>query len=261
MDLDISIYNSTEITFHRIAQFIALTGINLIKKEADDSHSNMAWEASTGVLAGRYFTIRGQKFRLVFKPDSFHLVFEDDQRIIKSKLKLAERSVDEIMAWWEENIFMLGYQGKLVKTPHYQLPDQPEYHASNLKAPDQHSLSLWINWRTQANGVLKELNKLAGINADIRIWPHHFDTGVYYPFKYDDGSEIQSVGAGLAIADTMIPEPYYYIYGWSKTGDIDYTRTPALEKGKWLTDGWKGAVLTAREAESRKEPGGKRPMW
>jgi len=98
-----------------------------------------------------------------------------------------------------------------------------------------------------ANQAMSALNQLSGITSEINIWPHHFDTGVYYSITEANGESIQAIGGGLAIADSMIDEPYFYLYGWAKEGTIDYSSAPSNTSGQWLTEGWQGAVLRASD--------------
>ena len=100
---------------------------------------------------------------------------------------------------------------------------------------------------------MENLNKQSGIPSEINIWPHHFDTGVFYPVTVVNNETTQSIGAGFAMADTMINEPYFYLYGWTKDGKIEYKEATDLEAGKWLTEGWQGAVLRTSEFNTIKE--------
>jgi hypothetical protein len=75
-------------------------------------------------------------------------------------------------------------------------------------------------------------------SSPINIWPHHFDTGTYHPL-----SETGSIGTGFAVADTIVNEPYFYIYGWAKDKTIDYASAPDLPFGEWKTGSWKGAIM------------------
>jgi hypothetical protein len=65
-----------------------------------------------------------------------------------------------------------------------------------------------------------------------RIWPHHFDLGAL----------VDGVGVGLSPGDRYYDEPYFYVT--PRTGD---TRVPSLPSGRWRTEEWSGAVLTATE--------------
>ena len=251
MEINIDLYNSSEITIHRMAQFMALTGANLIDKKPDDSHTNLAWEATEGLLSGRYFIINGQKRRLVFKPDTFQLIFQDNQNNNFAVFNAKNRSYNDSSEWWQQSIVSFGYLEKLTTALHYDLPEQAAYSSSGIKATDYASIKLWTAIRTQANDALTYLNDIVGIDSEIRIWPHHFDTGVYYPLKSDNEGVTCSVGAGLAIADSMIPEPYYYIYGWSKDGEVDLSKAPGLTHGRWMRKDWKGAVLPAFESREK----------
>lgn len=95
--------------------------------------------------------------------------------------------------------------------------------------------------------ILAGLNEVVGLESDIRIWPHHFDTGTYYSLK-----DQRAIGAGWAIEDSLCDNPYLYIYGWSGDTSLNYEQVPGLGVGRWLiTEGWQGAIVESEELSGR----------
>ena len=51
------------------------------------------------------------------------------------------------------------------------------------------------------------------MNSEVRIWPHHFDTGIYLEVNSKLG-----IGFGWAMADKMIDQPYFYFTPYGLNG-------------------------------------------
>jgi len=69
----------------------------------------------------------------------------------------------------------------------------------------------------------------------------------------DDKGVRASIGVGLAVADSVVSEPYYYLYGWTRDGEIDFSKAPKLKRGEWRTKEWKGAVLSVSTLTNQSE--------
>jgi len=85
--------------------------------------------------------------------------------------------------------------------------------------------------------------------TEIRIWPHHFDTGMLIDLSAQKDMSI-GLGLGYAIAVSLSEVPYYYCYGWGKT--IDYSQLSALKNGVWINTNWKGALFPATDSRDLK---------
>ena len=86
----------------------------------------------------------------------------------------------------------------LTEPLHFEIPVYA-FLEENLDRPEENSLMSWIRIRTQANHACMEFLGHIQKSAEIRIWPHHFDTGVYVEVNQEVG-----VGFGLAMADSII---------------------------------------------------------
>jgi hypothetical protein len=76
-----------------------------------------------------------------------------------------------------------------------------------------------------------------------RIWPHHFDTGIYVETHNKMG-----IVFGLAMSDTMVGEPYFYMSGYPASGKIEYKNLSDFSNGRWeIGKNWQGAVLPLSE--------------
>lgn len=246
-------YNMQEIILHRASQLISLTGVNLLKHLPDDSNTTMVWNEQANLLHGRTFELGNKEYCLGIELFPFELKLLNSELETIQSIKLDEIDQNALYNSWENWLKNLGFKGKLVKEVHYDLPQTPVYQAMRFEGIESKFAKDWVTLRSLANNVMQNVNTYSNIESEINIWPHHFDTGVYYPITTSNGETIQSIGVGLAIADAMIGEPYFYIFGWTKEGTINYKNAPELEDGQWLTEGWQGAVMKASNISSEKQ--------
>lgn len=240
--MDLEQYKKAEAHLHVASQMISLTGKNLVEKQADDSHTTATWNSEKQLLIGRDFTLDGNTLSVFVDPVEFAL------GLLKNGTETERVSLDgltymQTVEPWKKWLTDAGFNGELDLKLHYDLPDNDLYKFDAFSKPDDAILSAWVRNRTLANKALSTLTESVGAPSNINIWPHHFDTGTYYELHKTDGATDRSVGAGFNPADGMVDEPYFYIYGWYKDNEIDYSDRPSLENGKWITEDWKGAVL------------------
>lgn len=246
-------YNQQEINLHRAAQLISLTGVNLQNHLPDDSHTTMVWNTEAKLLLGRSFELNNKRYCVGIRLYPFELALFDENLSAVQAIEIGGIDKPALYSIWEDWLRNMGFKGELINKVHYELPQTPGYHAMRLQGLENEFADAWSNLRSLANNVMESLNIVSGTESEVNIWPHHFDTGVYYPIATQNDETIQSIGAGLAIADSMIREPYFYIYGWTKEGVIEYKNAPKLEAGQWLTKEWQGAVLKASDITDQKQ--------
>ncbi len=150
--------------------------------------------------------------------------------------KSFEETLLELAALWRKmGLDTLPFEQSL----HYNIP---AYAFANevLTSPSKEDLETWLKLRSIANETLGALESSFLAESKVRIWPHHFDTGIYLQVTDDAG-----IGAGLAMADGVCETPYFYLSGQQTKGDFDYG-TPESKTGEWRLEGdWKGALLPA----------------
>lgn len=246
-------FNIEEITLHRVVQLLSLTGVNLLEPLPDDSQNTQVWDSTSEMILGRIFDINNINYRMGIGLSPFSLHLLNEQLKTQKSINITGLDKPALYSIWADWITNLGFEGKLITKLHYDLPENEHYSSNQFSEISKEFKSTWIQLRTIANQAMEKLNRLSGITSEINIWPHHFDTGVYYPITKEDGQTTQSIGAGLAMADSKINEPYFYIYGWTKKGAIDYSSAPSNDHGQWTTKGWQGAVLRASEINNLDE--------
>lgn len=240
-------FSKEEINLHRAIQLLSLTGVNLLPALPDDSQNTAVWDESINTILGRSFDLSNTSYQLGIRLTPFELVLLDTKLNTINSIDIGGLDQPALYSIWEDWLANLGFEGDLVTKLHYELPQNDLYKSNQFDGVTVEFAKTWSRLRAFANKAMGNLNQLSGITSEINIWPHHFDTGVYYSITKVNNETTQSIGAGLAIADSMINEPYFYLYGWTKEGKIDYIDTPDLASGNWLTEGWQGAVLKASE--------------
>ena len=237
--------NQADRTLHSLSQLIALTGTNRLATQPDDSQANLDWNPGRHRLEGRPFVQNDEQVRLVFDTDAFAFYFVDGREHVSASFSPANRTPADAMAWWKSQMQAWGIAE--IRGLTYQLDQAPIALESVYERPV--GLSEWGNWRTVAADALNALTAWSGRKSEVNIWPHHFDTGVYYAIPDETGAERAAIWAGFAIADAVSVEPYFYLSGYDRQQPIDFNKANGLTTGKWLvTPDWQGAYLSVSMA-------------
>ena len=132
--------------------------------------------------------------------------------------------------------------------------DIPEYGFMNEPIPEmsEEDLLEWANYRLLANEACAAILTTLGVTGEIRIWPHHFDTGIYVA-----ANENMGIGFGLAMEDQMAGAPYLYMSGYPTSGTLDFSSVTELPFGRWeLSEYWNGAIMPLNELNEAPYAGG-----
>lgn len=236
-------YSNTDKQIHWLSQVIAKVNKALVTEKEDDSHTNLYFDAVGKRLIGRWIDTPKEKILLTL--DIVHHRFEwldsrlQNQSVVgieNKELKVLEQEVREYPK-------SLGLNTDKIAAPlHFEIPD---YKIRTIQEGEltEKSLNSWCKIRELANFACLAVTGYLQAESEIRIWPHHFDTGIYCQVTKSLG-----LGFGLAIEDTLVGEPYFYLAGYSSGNSIQYKDLPDLIAGKWLIgEHWNGAVLTLSE--------------
>nr|WP_321226220.1 hypothetical protein [uncultured Psychroserpens sp.] len=220
---------------HLAAQYLAAAGISFLEKKPDDSHTNLGFDTENGCLYTHTLSENGDVLCLDY--DRFALEWKSNQETKTFNLDGASHA--EVLKWLTDTS-----KAFLNKTYHYQFHYDLPYAIDDafiFKLLDVNKLKALKQLRILAQLVLENIDKQYSLDASIRIWPHHFDTGIYSPLPDSD----ITIGLGLAIPDTICNKHYLYISGYKNGGTIDTSQLPKLESGEWKSDGFTGAILNA----------------
>jgi len=108
----------------------------------------------------------------------------------------------------------------------------------------------WIYYRLLAQESCSNLLNFLQMQAEIRIWPHHFDTGIYVEPTPKIG-----IGYGLAMKDSMAGDAYFYFspYGL-KENELNFKNVPKLTVGDWeISENWRGAIIPLNQLQYNEE--------
>lgn len=229
---------------HLAAQYLAAAGISFLDKKDDDSHTNLGFSVENGCLYSHTFSENGDMLCLDY--ERFSLEWKSNQGTTSFRLDGAKHA--EVINWLSETsktFLNKPYNYRF----HYDLPYTID-DTYTFKLLNVNQLIELMHLRILAQFSLEQTLNSNDLESSIRIWPHHFDTGVYTSFK--DDSNI-SIGFGLAIPDDISDVHYMYISGYKDNIIIDPSNFQDLTKGEWRNDGFKGAILPTtdlKEAEA-----------
>ncbi|WP_136466418.1 hypothetical protein [Flagellimonas onchidii] len=222
---------------HLASQYLATAGKSFLEPKSDDSHTNVGFFTEDNTLRTWHFGETGAY--LAFQYDDFSLKWVSKEK--SETFTLKGKSHTEIVEW----ISKMASESQLVKPYSYDLHyDLPYTIDKDFKfgLPETDELQGLVHLRTISQNALKAFLQKENLESDIRIWPHHFDTGAFIVLNNGSG---KSIGMGLAIPDAMVNEHYFYISGYHGHDGIDTSSFENLTQGEWKNDGFKGGVLRA----------------
>ncbi|WP_190811369.1 hypothetical protein [Flagellimonas sp. S3867] len=222
---------------HLASQYLATAGKSFLEPKSDDSHTNVGFFTEDNTL--RTWELDETGVYLAFEYTNFSLkwVSKDKSQV----LALKGKSHGEIVEW----ISKMASESKLEKPYTYDLHYDLPYSITDdftfgLSNPEE--LQGLIHLRTISQNTLKTFLQNENLESDIRIWPHHFDTGAFVTLN--DGSG-KSIGMGMAIPDSMVNDHYFYISGYQGHDGLDTSTFQNLTHGEWKNNGFKGGILGA----------------
>jgi hypothetical protein len=221
------------------AQYLAAAGIQFVEKKQDDSHTNVGFDKNSGCLITHPLSENGDELR--FNYNTFSLEWKSKNET--TTLALNGKSHEEVLTWLNEKaklylnkeyIYSFHYEGTYPITASYV-----------FKLSDAARLNELLELRALAQSTLELFVEENKLDSSIRIWPHHFDTGIYDLLP---STEV-TVGLGLAIPDTLCDDFYLYASGYKNNKGIDPSNFSALKNGTWKNDGFTGAILPASNVD------------
>ncbi len=241
---DIPSFNKAEETLHQATQFLAMVGKNYLPHREDDSHVNVGWSAEQQAMLT--WPLPESLLQVALHVPSFHLQLHNAAHDVLQQFDLHGSTKSDAFDWLQQALSGQGIPPeKLQYISHYDVPEHPVDKGAAFTRPAAPLLNTWMTIRSNANVVLHQMAGLFEEPSDVRIWPHHFDTGIYQSLP---GSlQRKGIGMGLALTDAMFNEPYFYTYAWSLDHSIDYASLSIPEYGGWhiAPDGWNGGFLRA----------------
>ncbi len=222
--------------FHLASQYLAMAGKSFLEHKEDDSHTNLGFSvAKKGLFT---WPLDDTGIQLALNYSTFALEWKS---ATPQFLSLKGKTHKEVMEWLkimaQSSHFTRSYKYDL----HYKLPYQMGK-KDTFELTSANEVQELIRIRALAQNVLTTFLKEQNLKSEVRVWPHHFDTGAFAHLH--DGSG-KSVGLGLAIPDGMVDDFYFYISGYRGNTALRTWAFQPLSNGKWHNNGFKGGVLPA----------------
>lgn len=219
---------------HLAAQYLATTGINFLSKKADDSHTNVGLNSEKGYL--ETWPLNDKGYKLGFDYTEFALRWlTNDEKV----LNLDGKTHQDVVQWINGVTEVLDNKTPYSYQLHYDLPYEKITDDFVFQKPSSEELNALLKVRIIAQNALEGIVKELDLDTDIRIWPHHFDTGGYVVL---DANKNIRVGFGMAIPDSLVDDFYLYTSGYNSNGGIDTASFEKLALGSWKNEGFKGAI-------------------
>ncbi|MGC9345075.1 MAG: hypothetical protein ACP5E3_20390, partial [Bacteroidales bacterium] len=191
-------------------------------------------------LTGRWILVNKHRIMLSLNLKNWRMEWLNDRLEVVNYFDATGLSHENHLYMAGEYLKFLGMDIDGLKKPlHFQIPD---YGINIIDDQDISSIGVeqWKFFRDLANRNCFDLLGLLQKESEIRIWPHHFDTGIYVQLDNNLG-----IGFGLAIKDSLAGLPYFYLTAYNGDAQVSFSSVPELTHGKFIMEGsWKGAILT-----------------
>ncbi|MBX2828671.1 MAG: hypothetical protein KTR22_10935 [Flavobacteriaceae bacterium] len=220
---------------HRAAQYLATAAISFLDKKDDDSHTNLGWNTSLPGLETH--ALSKEEDKLVLDYGTFSLGWSKMGQV-SHKISLNGTSHKEVVEWIESISKNEGITQPYQYSLHYELPYAEITDDFTFSIEGANRLEELTQIRTKVNRVLLGILELKCLSADVRVWPHHFDSGTFAMVN-----DTLGIGLGMAMPDTMIDDFYLYVSGYHGHEFVDTISFEAMTNGKVYTQGWKGIAL------------------
>ena len=233
-----------KVQLHWAAQIVSAFGNALLDPQPDDSQSNLGWVDSLGALCS-HPTSDGWSIGL--RLADLTLLFLTPHNTIQKEFGLSGQTLQQGFEWLASTYFKVS--GATPPKPfalrEYDMPSHPvgknAFFQLNHGAPFQEL----HHWYANAHQVLFTVSGKWKEASPIRCWPHYFDiaTLVSITLPQNSGST-GTVGCGMSPGDASYAEPYFYVTVWPYP---EKEKLSGLTVGKWHTEGFVAAVLTASD--------------
>ncbi len=236
-----SMLNQSQQEVHRAAQALAWMGQSVVQAASDDSHTNLGYWVDNRAFVSHALNDQGY---LALHLPSFALVLLDNQKEEIERFPLGNLTKSQVLDVLRQIAQRFGFHPESIQmNSHNEL--EPQWEAADVLAmPPADHLEELHRYRANIIQLLEEL-KIDWVAPDeTRTWPHHFDTASLDVIKMNEkGENQQTIGVGMAIADNLVAEPYYYVSYWDRDETKTMETLPLLEEGQWKMNGFHGAVL------------------
>ena len=231
-------YNSIDQRLHLLCQILAKVTANFIPEKEYYSHTNLAFDPMGKRFLCRWIDTGTGKITLSLNLTTFSFQWVNEGLNVIKEVSIPGKTPIQLESEIETSLQQVGIKSTdLPLELKYEIEQYPFIHVP-FKQFNEDALNSWMYYRTLANEACDGLLKFLNDDGAVRIWPHHFDSGIYIEIDGKIG-----LGFGLAMKDSMVNSPYFYLSGYPLKDQVEMANLPTLNLGKWYTGDWKGAVL------------------
>ena len=230
-------YNNLDQKFHLLSQVIARIAANLISEKPDYSHINLAFDPIGERLLSRWMALGNNRLSLCLNIREFKYQWLNASMNSEYEVDITGQTIDQISVDLKESLKEFGADDVLSVPLKYQI-NSYSFGYDTFDSVDSKAVHTWIDIRTLANEACNRFLNFLNASSEIRIWPHHFDTGIYFEIDKSIG-----FGFGFAMQDALVSSPYFYLSGYALKGQFNYGVLDVLSAGRWELGDWNGAVL------------------
>ena len=242
-------YNKADQQLHLLCQIIGKANRTYIAEKADESHTNLYFDSWGNKILGRWIQTGSGNVIVALDLSTFNYEVLNSSRNKILTVSTLGKTIDEIEREFETQLPKAGIDpaGFRAPMPH-AIPDY-SFSKTAQEAIDPQALGQWKYFRELANRSSYSFLAYAQAESEVRIWPEHFDTGVYFEYHGKIG-----IGFGLAMEDKMAGAPYFYMAGYPKNGSLVFENLPGSSGWKWeLGEHWNGAILPLTLLENKSD--------
>jgi len=233
-----------KVQLHWAAQTVAAFGNTLLQPRPDDSQSNLGWIDSCSALCS-HPTSDGWSIGL--RLADLTLIFLTPNNTIQEEFGLSGQTLQQGFEWLASTY--AKFSGATLPKPfalrEYEMPSHPVEKNAAFQLNHGAAFLELSHWYGNAHQVIRTVSEKWKEASPIRCWPHYFDiaTLVSITLPQDSGST-GTVGCGMSPGDASYAEPYFYVTVWPYP---EKEKLPGLPVGKWHTEVFVAAVLTASD--------------
>lgn len=234
--------SETGVTMHLAAQYLAAANINFVTKEADDSHTNLGFNIDRQRLETHALSPAGDQLALNYMEFSLEWLSQNEVTSFPLEGKTHLQALEFL-----KQMTLTFLNKTYAYAFHYDLPyaidSTYRFHISETSA-----LKELARLRTLTQKSLEHILEENNLEASIRVWPHHFDTGIYTALT---GTSDVMIGLGFAVPDTVSDGHYFYASGYKNGDQIDTSTFLPLSAGEWISDSFKGGILSTENSNEK----------
>jgi hypothetical protein len=212
--------------WHWAAQYLATAAKSFIAAQEDDSHTNLGYDRESARLFTHPLFKNQQALQLDLRKGILQLSHRSESGIPING-KTHHEVIQALKGLFENKAYTFDL--------HYELPFEW------TEEPFQWSEDTFMmDLRAQAHLLLEDCSRELGFCQEVRVWPHHFDSGVFGPSERKQNLHF---GMGLAVPDSLSETHYYYLSAYSEGKLLAAPIETALAVGEWVDTDFEGGIL------------------